>query len=130
MADPPPARIPPPKIPAPAKFSGEGDDLKPDKLKRGLLSVEPYISRHRMTEANTPDIVVWYGGLTEGRAEGAFLTFMKDREQPPTLCNDPTIGSYNHYHLRPNGIPRGNQRWYGLVYFIQIAGKPWIRPRG
>jgi len=46
------------------------------------------------------------------------------------LCNDPTIGSYNHYHLSPNGIPRGNQRWYGLVYFIQIAGKPRIRPRG
>jgi len=45
-------------------------------------------------------------------------------------CNDPTIGSYNHYHLSPNGIPRGNQRWYGLVYFVQIAGKPRIRPRG
>jgi len=40
------------------------------------------------------------------------------------------IGSYNHYHLSPNGIPRGNQRWYGLVYYIQIAGKPRIRPRG
>ena len=38
-----------------------------------------------MTEANTLDIVDWYGVLTEGRAEGAFLTFMKDREQPPTL---------------------------------------------
>jgi len=45
------------------------------------------------------------------------------------LFNDPTIGSYNHYHLSPNGIPRGNQSWYGLVYFIQIAGKPRIRPR-
>jgi len=85
MADPPPARIPLPKIPASAKFSGKGDDLKPDKLKRWLLSVERYLSRHHMTEANTPDIVDWYGGFTEGRAEGAFLTFMKDREQPPTL---------------------------------------------
>jgi len=44
-------------------------------------------------------------------------------------CNDPTIGRYNHYHLSPNGIPRGNQRWYGLVYLIHIAGKPRIRPR-
>jgi len=44
-------------------------------------------------------------------------------------CNDPTIGSYNHYHLSPNGIPSGNQRWYGLVYFIQIAGKHRIGPR-
>jgi len=46
-----------------------------------------------------------------------------------TACNDPAIGSYNHYHLSPNGIPRGIQRWYGRVYFIQIAGKPRIRPR-
>jgi len=45
-------------------------------------------------------------------------------------CNDPTIGSYNHYHLSPNGIPRGNKKWYGLVYFIQIACKLRIRPRG
>ena len=26
--------------------------------------------------------------------------------------------SYNHYHLSPNGIPSGNQRWYGLVYLV------------
>ena len=32
-------------------------------------------------------------------------------------CTDPTISSYNHYHLSPNGIPSGNQRGYGLVYF-------------
>jgi len=31
-------------------------------------------------------------------------------------CNDPTIGSYNDYHLSPNDIPSGNQRWYDLVY--------------
>jgi len=30
--------------------------------------------------------------------------------------NDPTIGSYNNYHLSPNGMPSGNQRWYGLIY--------------
>jgi len=33
-------------------------------------------------------------------------------------CNDPTIGSYNDYNLSPNGIQSGNQRWYGLVYFL------------
>ena len=31
-------------------------------------------------------------------------------------CNNPTIDSYNNYHLIPNGIPSCNQRWYGLVY--------------
>jgi len=24
---------------------------------------------------------------------------------PAHRCNDPTIGSYNHYHLSPNSIP-------------------------
>jgi len=85
MRDPPPPRIPPPKIPAPAQFSAEGDYLKPDKLKRWLLAVERYLSRHHMIEANTPDIVDWYSGPTEGSAEGACLIFMKHREQPPTL---------------------------------------------
>jgi len=42
-----------------------------------------------------------------------------------TLCNDPTIGSYNNYHLSPNGIPRGSERWYGLVYLVyKNAGLP------
>ena len=27
-------------------------------------------------------------------------------------------GSYNDYHLSPNGIPSGTQRWYGLVYLV------------
>jgi len=38
-----------------------------------------------MAKADTPDIVNWYTNLTKGRAEGAFLTFMMDRQQPPTL---------------------------------------------
>jgi len=40
-------------------------------------------------------------------------------------CNDPTIGSYNNYHLSPNGIRRGSQRRYGLVYLVyKNAGSP------
>jgi len=38
-----------------------------------------------------------------------------NQEKIGELCNDPTIGSYNDYHLSPNGIPSCNQRWYGLV---------------
>jgi len=34
------------------------------------------------------------------------------------MYNDPTIGSYNHWHLTPNGIPSGSQRWYGLVHLV------------
>jgi len=46
-----------------------------------------------------------------------------------TNCNDPTIGTYNQYHLSPNRIPSGIQGWYGLVYIIHMAGNPRIRPR-
>jgi len=51
------------------------------------------------------------------------------KEEEDSACNDPTIGSYNHYHLSPNGIPSGIQGWYGLVYNIHRAGNPRIRPR-
>ena len=51
-----------------------------------------------------------------------FQSEATEKMRPRWTYNDPTIGSYNHYHLSPNAIPRGNQRWYGLVYLIQIAG--------
>jgi len=54
---------------------------------------------------------------------------MRQRDRVHNGCNDPTIGSYNHYHLNPNCIPSGIQRWYGLVYIIHMAGNPRIRPR-
>ena len=63
-------------------------------------------------------------------ARAAFASvYLLEKWDLESKCNDPTISSYNHYHLSPNGIPRGNQRWYGLVYLIQMAGEPRIRPR-
>ena len=51
--------------------------------------------------------------------------------QVVACCNDPTIGSYNNYHLRPNGIPRGSQRSYGLVYLVyKDAGSPKGKAQG
>ena len=69
------------------------------------------------------------GLALKGMDEGAYCCLSRKAGSYHSLCNDPTIGSYNHYHLSPNGIPRGNQRWYRLVYLIKIAGKPRIRPR-
>ena len=43
-------------------------------------------------------------------------TELLEVEEVVYSCNDTTIGSYNNYHLSPNGIPSGNQRWYGFVY--------------
>jgi len=65
---------------------------------------------------------------TESR-ETSHKTMIKEGYWRSNRCNDPTIGSYNHYHLSPNGIPSGIQRWYGLVYIIHMAGNPRIRPR-
>jgi len=52
------------------------------------------------------------------------------------FCNNPTIGSYNNSDLSPNGIPSGNQRWYGLVYLgykwlvnSELIGKGHIRKK-
>ena len=67
--------------------------------------------------------------ITDASNVGAEAWVGQGASPEKAYCNHPMIGGYNHYHLSPNGIPRGNQRWYGLVYFIQIAGIPRIRPR-
>jgi len=64
---------------------------------------------------------------TFSRHRAPLVACGKITSQP--YCNDPTIGSYNHYHLSPNGIPSGIQRWYGLVYILHMADNPRIRPR-
>jgi len=54
----------------------------------------------------------------KGRGLGVGLIGRGRSGREVRMCNDPTIGSYNNYHLSPNGIPSGNQRWYGLVYVL------------
>jgi len=53
---------------------------------------------------------------TEWLGSNGVRTLRKRLEVVSRYCNDPTIGSYNNYHLSPNGIPSGNQSWYGLVF--------------
>ena len=55
---------------------------KPDGRIRSLVELQ---SRNQNTEADHSQIP----------------------NQQTILCNDPTIGSYNDYHLSPNGIPSG-----------------------
>jgi len=50
MADPGPARLPPPKAPKPPFLSGEGEDLKPDKLRRWLRTVKKYLARSGLND--------------------------------------------------------------------------------
>ena len=51
-----PSRRPKIKLPQPAKFSGEGDDLKPDKLKRWFREVKKYLSKYDIND-DTEDVV-------------------------------------------------------------------------
>jgi len=77
MADPGPARLPPPKLPKLPMFSGEGEDLKLDKLKRSLRTVKKYLARSGLND-DSPGVADYYGTYTEGKAINAYQ--MLDRE--------------------------------------------------
>ena len=59
-----PSRRPKIKLPQPAKFSGAGDNLKPDKLKRWFREVKKYLSKDDVND-DKEDVVDYYGALTE-----------------------------------------------------------------
>ena len=80
-----PSRRPKIKLPQPAKFSGEGDDLKPDKLKRWFREVKKYLSKHDVND-ETGDVVDYYSAFTEKRAHNAYLTLLDEYDEvSPTL---------------------------------------------
>jgi len=79
MADPGPARLPPPKPPKPPFFSGEGEELKPDKLKRWLRTVKKYLARSGLND-DSPGVADYYGFYTEGKANNAFQTIDTEEE--------------------------------------------------
>jgi len=77
MADPGPARLPPPKLPKPPMFSGEGEDLKPDKLKRWRRRVKKHLARSGLND-NSPGVADYSSAYTDGKANNAYQTL--DRE--------------------------------------------------
>jgi len=58
-------------------FTGEGEDLKPNKLKRWLRTVENYLAKSGLND-NSPAVVDYYGAYTEGKANNGYQTL--DRE--------------------------------------------------
>jgi len=74
-----PARLPLPKPPKPPFFSGEGEDLKPDKLKRWLRTVKKYLARSGLND-DTPGVADYYGFYTEGKANNAFQRLDTEQE--------------------------------------------------
>jgi len=79
MADPGPARLPPPKVPKLLMFSGEGEALTPDKLKRWLRIVKKYLARSGLND-DSPGVADYYGFYTEGKANNAFQTLDTEEE--------------------------------------------------
>ena len=79
MAEPGPTRLPPPKVPKPPMFSGEEEDLKPDKLKEWLRTVTKYLPRSGLNN-NSPGVPDYYGFYTEGKASNAFQTLDREEE--------------------------------------------------
>jgi len=77
MADPGPARLPPSKLPKPPMFSGEGEDLKLDKLKGWLRTVKKNLARSGLND-DSPGVADYYGAYTDGKANNAYQTL--DRE--------------------------------------------------
>ena len=67
------------KLLQPAKFSGEGNDLKPDKLKRWFREVKKYLSKYDIND-DTEDVVDYYGAFTEERVYNAYLTLLDEYE--------------------------------------------------
>jgi len=58
-------------------FSGEGEDLKPDKLKRWLRTVKKHLARSGLND-DSPGVADYYGAYTDGKANNAYQTL--DRE--------------------------------------------------
>ena len=80
-----PSKRPKIKIPQPAKISGEGDHLKPDKLKRLFRELKKYLSKHDVND-DREDVVDYYGAFTEERAHNAYLTLPDEYDEvSPTL---------------------------------------------
>jgi len=65
-------------VPKPPMFRGEGEDLKPDKLKRWLRTVKKYLARSGLND-DSPGVADYYGFYTEGKTSNAFQT--SDRKE-------------------------------------------------
>ena len=80
-----PSRRPKIKLLQPAKFSGEGDDIKPEELKRWFREVRKYLSKHDVNN-DREDVVDYYGAFTEERAHNAYLMLLDEYDEvSPTL---------------------------------------------
>ena len=80
-----PSKRPKIKLPQPAKFSGQGDNPKPDKLKGWFWEVRKYLSKPDGKD-DKEDVVDYYCAFIEERAHKAYRTLLEEYDQvSPTL---------------------------------------------
>jgi len=60
-------------------FSGEREDLKPDKLKQWLRTVKKHLGRSGLND-DSPGVADYYGAYTEGKANNAYQTLYREVE--------------------------------------------------
>jgi len=86
MADPGPARLPPPKVPKLPMFTGEGKELKPDKLKRWHRTVKKDLARSGLND-DSPGVADYYGFYSELKANNTFQTLDREEENLTLVGN-------------------------------------------
>jgi len=60
-------------------FSGEREDLKPDKLKRWPRTVKKHLARSGLND-NCPGVADYYLAYTDGKANDAYQTLDREGE--------------------------------------------------
>jgi len=60
-------------------FSGEGEALKPDKLKRWLRTVKKHLARSGLNH-DSPGVADYYGAYTESKTNNSYQKLYREVE--------------------------------------------------
>ena len=121
------------KVPSPKKFTGEGEDLKPEAFDRWYNSVQLYLRLHKVSQ-NADGSGNYWILYTEGRAqEAAFqaaelfgeditrdllITYLRERFQSSKFKDD----TYQKFHSI-------RQQWNGQVQKISVIATDLLMHR-
>ena len=121
------------RVPSPKKFTGEGEDLKPEAFDRWYNSVQLYLRLHKVPQ-NAGGLGNYWILYTERRAQDAafqaaelfgeditrdlLITYLKERFQSSKFKDD----TYQKFHSI-------RQQWNGQVQKISIIATDLLMPR-
>ena len=115
-----PSSRPKMKLPQPAKFIGEGDDLKSDKVKRWFWEIKKYLSKHDVND-DTEDVVDYYGALQRNEHTTSTLPYWMNtmKNRPPLNNSRPDSSSFSKPPPIPTTSSRNGRRYNRLLEEIQ-----------